>query len=73
MHINKNLLYNKLEKFINEKYNTAMQIITFIVDAFTNKPFSGNPAGVCLIETDIDESLMQLNISETTFLYKRTK
>lgn len=54
-----------------------MEIKTFIINAFTNKPFSGNPAGVCLIDSKIDEKLMQaiaseLNLSETAFLQKRT-
>lgn len=54
-----------------------MQIHTFIIDAFTNKPFSGNPAGVCLIEEEIDEQVMQsiaseLNLSETAFLCQKT-
>ena len=55
-----------------------MQIKTFIINAFTNKPFSGNPAGVCLLDVEIDEQLMQaiaseLNLSETAFLQKGTK
>jgi len=50
-----------------------MQIKTFIINAFTNQPFSGNPAGVCLLENPIDENTMQaiaseLNLSETAFL-----
>ncbi len=54
-----------------------MEIKTFIINAFTNKPFSGNPAGVCLIDSKIDKKLMQaiaseLNLSETAFLQKRT-
>ncbi len=45
----------------------------FTVDAFTNKPFSGNPAGVCILDNAISEDLYQLiareiNYSETTFL-----
>lgn len=28
-----------------------MQIPTFTVDAFTDRPFSGNPAAVCLLES----------------------
>lgn len=52
-----------------------MQIKTFIVDAFTNEPFQGNPAGVCLLEEAIDAQKMQsiaseLNLSETAFLLK---
>jgi PhzF family phenazine biosynthesis protein len=46
---------------------------TFIVDAFTGKAFKGNPAGVCLLEKEADEGLMQsiaaeLNLSETAFI-----
>lgn len=53
-----------------------MQIKTFIINAFTDKPFSGNPAGVCLVDSKIDENIMQaiaseLNLSETAFLHKR--
>jgi PhzF family phenazine biosynthesis protein len=48
-------------------------IRTFIVDSFTDTPFKGNPAGVCLIETQLgDERMLQiaqeLNLSETAFL-----
>lgn len=45
----------------------------FMVDAFTDKPFSGNPAGVCILDSCISEELFQLiareiNYSETAFL-----
>ena len=48
---------------------------TYIVDAFTNKPFKGNPAGVCLAEKDMDPALMlsiaqELGLSETAFISK---
>jgi len=44
------------------------------VDAFTSKPFAGNPAAVCLMEKAGDEAWMQsvameMNLSETAFLY----
>lgn len=44
------------------------------VDAFTHKPFAGNPAAVCVSQTPLDETLMQqiateMNLSETAFLY----
>jgi PhzF family phenazine biosynthesis protein len=47
----------------------------FQVDAFTDKPFSGNPAGVCLLETEKPDVWMQgiaaeMNLSETAFLLK---
>lgn len=50
-----------------------MPIKTFIVDAFTEVAFRGNPAGVCMLEHELEASLMQsianeLNLSETAFL-----
>ncbi len=44
------------------------------IDAFADKPFSGNPAGVCLMSAPRDEQWMQavareMNVSETAFLY----
>ena len=46
----------------------------FQVDAFTNKPFLGNPAGVCILSETADATWMQsvareMNVSETAFLY----
>jgi PhzF family phenazine biosynthesis protein len=46
------------------------------VDAFADKPFTGNPAAVCILEQPRDEVWMQLvaremNLSETAFLVKR--
>lgn len=45
----------------------------FQVDAFTSQPFSGNPAGVCLLEAPADPAWMQavaaeMNVSETAFV-----
>jgi PhzF family phenazine biosynthesis protein len=45
------------------------------VDAFTEKPFSGNPAAVCLLSESRDSAWMQnvareMNLSETAFLQK---
>lgn len=50
-------------------------IKTYIVDSFTNEPFKGNPAGVCILENDLDNNTMQsiakeLGLSETTFIKK---
>lgn len=47
----------------------------YIVDAFTDKPFSGNPAAVCIMEKwPEEESMMKLamenNLSETAFIVK---
>ncbi len=54
----------------------------FIIDAFTNEPFKGNQAGVCLIKEDletVDKKIFQkiafeMNLSETAFVSpKNTK
>jgi PhzF family phenazine biosynthesis protein len=46
------------------------------VDAFTDKPFRGNPAAVCVLPEPRDETWMQdvareMNLSETAFLVPR--
>lgn len=43
------------------------------VDAFTTEPFTGNPAGVCILREPVSEQLMQniaaeINASETAFV-----
>jgi PhzF family phenazine biosynthesis protein len=45
------------------------------IDAFTDKPLSGNPAGVCILSEKLNEKLMQniaseMNLPETAFLIK---
>ncbi len=50
-----------------------MRVPYFHVDAFTKRPFSGNPAGVCLLDRWVPDSLLQNiaaenNLSETAFL-----
>ena len=50
-----------------------MGIKIFQVDAFTDRPFRGNPAGVCLLEQPGEAAWMQavaneMNLSETAFL-----
>jgi len=47
----------------------------FVVDTFTKNLFAGNPAGVCLIDGDIDAKTMQSiafenNLAETAFIRK---
>lgn len=47
----------------------------YIVDAFTDRPFAGNPAAVCILDQMPDDVWMQnvaseMNLSETAFLYK---
>jgi len=46
------------------------------VDAFTDEPFRGNPAAVCLLDTPIAEEWMQqialeMNLSETAFVVRQ--
>ena len=46
------------------------------VDAFTDRPFGGNPAAVCVLPEPQDDRWMQnvaseMNLSETAFLQKR--
>lgn len=50
---------------------------TYIVDAFTDQMFKGNPAGVCIINEVLGDDLMlsiaqELGLSETAFI-QRTK
>ena len=50
-------------------------MIIYTVDAFTNKPFKGNPAGVCIVDQMPHEALMQniateLSYSNTAFVEK---
>jgi len=53
-------------------------IETYIVDAFTDEPFKGNPAGVCILKEELSESEMQsiakeLGLSETAFVVELNK
>jgi PhzF family phenazine biosynthesis protein len=53
-----------------------MEIPLFQVDAFTDRPFAGNPAAVCLLPKDRDDQWMQavvaeMNLSETAFLLEQ--
>jgi len=48
----------------------------FQVDAFTDRPFSGNPAAVCLLDGERDADWLQavaaeMNLSETAFLLEQ--
>uniref|UniRef100_W5UJ62 Phenazine biosynthesis-like domain-containing protein n=1 Tax=Ictalurus punctatus TaxID=7998 RepID=W5UJ62_ICTPU len=52
-----------------------MEIPIYTVDAFTNLPFKGNPAAVCLLENELKVELYQkiaaeMNLSETAFITK---
>ncbi len=52
-----------------------MSIKIYQVDAFSYKPFSGNPAAVCVLDEELSDNWMQnvameMNLSETAFLHK---
>ncbi len=54
-----------------------MTIPLFHVDAFTDRPFAGNPAAVCLLPSWKEDAWLQalareMNLSETAFLVKQT-
>ncbi len=49
-----------------------MEILIYQVDAFSGRPFGGNPAAVCPLESWPDDALMQKiaaenNLAETAF------
>lgn len=53
-----------------------MALAVWQVDAFTDQPFAGNPAAVCVLLAPRDEAWMQdvareMNLSETAFLVKQ--
>ena len=55
-----------------------MRIPVFYVDVFTDRPFSGNPAAVCLLNSWLDDDRMhkvaaENNLSATAFLLPRGK
>lgn len=52
-----------------------MKLDIYYIDAFSNKPFSGNPAAICPLNNWLDENIMQKiasqnNLSETAFFVK---
>ena len=62
---------------LGEISTDTMEVPFWTVDSFTRQPFSGNPAAVCLLETDLsDEEKQQIatemNISETCYVTKVT-
>jgi PhzF family phenazine biosynthesis protein len=48
------------------------------VDAFTDQPFKGNPAGICVLDRDCPDAWMlavarEMNLSETAFVRQRER
>ena len=53
-----------------------MSLPLFIVDAFADKPFAGNPAAICLLDRERDDVWLQalageMNLSETAYVLPR--
>ncbi|VBB06649.1 phenazine biosynthesis phzf protein [Lucifera butyrica] len=53
-----------------------MPVTIYQVDAFTTKPFKGNPAAVCILPEEqtaewMQQVAMEMNLSETAFLVKQ--
>src|SRR5260370_17367960 len=58
----------------NASLREIRQMILYHVDAFTDRPFGGNPAAVCLLPQPGDESWMhalatELNLPMTAFVH----
>lgn len=58
------------------EYIGGMNLHITQVDSFTNRPFAGNPAGVCILPKAADEEWMlkvasEMNLAETAFLVPR--
>ena len=73
LQISRATVYNYLKTAANFRKVHVHQ-----VDAFTNKKFGGNPAGVVLDADDLDETTMrkiarELNLSETAFVLSSEK
>ncbi len=54
----------------------AKKKVSKLADAFTDELFKGNPAGICVLDSPIEERMMQMiayenNLPETAFLLKR--
>jgi PhzF family phenazine biosynthesis protein len=51
----------------------SLKMKTYFVDSFTNQKFKGNPAAVCIADTNLDDTTMQsiateIGFSETAFI-----
>jgi PhzF family phenazine biosynthesis protein len=60
-------------EYCSDQNRNRMEIPFFQVDAFTNVPFKGNPAAVCITDDAIPETIMQQiaaenNLAETAFV-----
>jgi len=56
-------------------YDQEIKMKYYVVDAFTDELFKGNPAGICILEKWLDNELLQNiayenNLAETAFIVK---
>jgi PhzF family phenazine biosynthesis protein len=62
-----------------KKIETSKEAVPlYLVDAFTEEPFKGNPAAVCLLKSSYPTDILQtiaaeMNLSETAFLHNLEK
>ena len=49
---------NERVKIKNKMADERRVLSLFVIDAFTSKPFSGNPAAVCLVGSKVSFSLL---------------
>jgi len=66
----------RISDFMPFGREAVLTIKIYQVDAFTERPFSGNPAAICLLSGPGDPAWMQnvakeMNLSETAFLHKQ--
>src|SRR5437762_3999290 len=62
--------------FRRNRKERPVSVTLHTVDAFTRRPFAGNPAAVCILPAARDAAWMQavaaeMNLSETAFLVAR--
>src|ERR1022692_603821 len=72
LHGNRRLKCLRPFQALSQSKIRQMRIPLFHVNAFTNRPFSGNPAAVCPLQSWLDDGLMRKvaaenNLSETAF------
>ena len=75
MSIKVKIIYSRKFKYKDESFVRGEKMKQFIVDAFTDKVFRGNPAAVCILDEWLPDELMlnitrENNLSETAFAVK---
>lgn len=73
---NLNIIENP-DSIIKNAQKKYKEMKTYFVDSFTNQKFKGNPAAVCIVESDLNNATMQsiaseIGFSETAFIKQIT-